>query len=120
LNSLLQPWAISHASQHIGIQALKDTQWQQQQRVQIKQQQDLFKIPFKNLINNNLDKLSAVESGLFRTVFSDKPALKELHHKLAQQGIWTRLSNENDPISWLRFGLPNNIAEFEKRLLCLD
>ena len=120
LNSLLQPWAISHASQHIGIQALKDTQWQQQQKIHIRQQQNTFKNPFKLLLNNNLKKYSTVESGLFRTVFSDKSALKELHNKLAQQAIWTRFCNENDQNSWLRFGLPNNVVEFEKHLLCLD
>ena len=114
-NSLLQPWSISHASQYIGIQALNDKQWQKQQRARIKEQQLHFQVTLNCLFANNLEDYSVVEAGLFNTVFSSNITLLELHKKLAKQGVWTRLSNEKNQASWLRFGLPENIIEAEQR-----
>lgn len=118
LNALLQPWSISHASQYIGIQALQDKQWQQQQRVKIKQHQNAFQMALNDLLNQHLEQHTSAEAGLFTTVFADDTALNKLHHQLAKQGILTRL--DNDQQSWLRFGLPLNIAEFEERILRFD
>lgn len=120
LDELLQPWSISHASQDIGIQALQDTQWQQQQRINIKQQQRAFQSTLTTLLDECLQEYSTSKSSLFNTVFATKSELKELHHQLAKQGIWTRLGNKNDPINWLRFGLPKDIDEIEKRTLHLQ
>ena len=115
LRALLDPWSISHVSQTIGIQALQDSPWQQQQRNKIKQQQDAFQIVLDDLLNSHLKHFSMTETGLFNSVFAEKSKLKELHHQLAKQAIWTRLGNKNDQPSWLRFGLTKDIAEFEKR-----
>ncbi len=119
LNSLLSPWSISHASQVIGIQALQDEQWQQQQRVTITQQQKAFQKILGTLFDNTLEQYSVTEAGLFNTVFAAKTELKVLHSQLAAQGVWTRLGNENDQPSWLRFGLPKNTAQFEKKVFNL-
>ena len=127
LNNLLEPWAISHASQHIGIQALQDSQWQRQQKANINQQQNAFQTVLKAFLNNNLKEYSLVKTSLFSTVFADREELAKLHHQLATQGIWTRLdsnSNENsdgksNEPAWLRFGLPKNLTELEKRTLHL-
>ena len=116
LNTLLQPWPISHASQFIGIQALSDDQWQQQQRIHIKQQQYSFQNILNDFLANNLEDYSCIESGLFNTVFSCKTSLKKLHEQLATQGIWTRLDDHKDQPSWLRFGLPKDMAQFKQRL----
>lgn len=117
LKSLLDPWSISHASQQIGLQALQDKQWQQLQTNRIKQQQSDFQVELKKWLNsNNLEHYSMTETVLFSTVFADKKSLKKLHEQLARQGIWTRLGNEHDEPGWLRFGLPKDIAQFEKRV----
>ena len=117
LNALLNPWSISHISQHIGIQALQDKQWQAQQRLNINKHSHSFEKALERLLINNLKEYSKIESGLFNTVFAVKPELKILHEQLARKGVWTRLCNDNDQPSWLRFGLPKDIDEFEKRTL---
>ena len=119
LNSLLNPWSISHATQLIGIQALQDTQWQQQQADKIKQQQSSFQKTLKILFDKTLEQYSTSDAGLFNTVFADKTSLKELHHRIAKQGVWIRNGNDDDQPSWLRFGLPKDINEFEKRIFSL-
>lgn len=115
LNGILEPWSINHASQHIGIQALEDTQWQLQQRTNIQQQQKNFNTTLKDLLTSKLETYSITETGLFTTAFSCQTALKKLHTQLAERGIWTRLGNQEDQPSWLRFGLPDNIDEFNQR-----
>ncbi len=125
LNTLLQPWSISHASMIIGTQALADNVWQQQQHLRIKNQTKAFLPILTALISNELSNLDQKEyevksCGLFNTVLIDKSlgpdVLIELHHKLAQQAIWTRLFNPNDDTAWLRFSLPADLHVIEQRL----
>lgn len=113
LNTLLEPWSISHASQYIGIKALEDAQWQLSQRERIDNQQHAFKAVLTKLFNTHLKEFSHTEAGLFNTVFADKKSLEYLHLYLAKKGIWTRLGNEEDKPSWLRFGLAKDIEQFE-------
>ena len=115
LRSLLEPWSISHPSQQIGIQALKDKQWQQQQITNIRQQQEAFHEVLTDTLNQYLKQYSLAEAGLFNTVFSDKQSLIEFHHELAKNRIWTRFGNQGET-SWLRFGLPKDIAQFENKI----
>lgn len=116
LNALLEPWSLSHVSQYIGTQALQDTQWQQQQAARISQQQSTFQSILKPFLNLYLTQYELKNAALFNTVLAPKEELLELHHKLATQSIWTRLGNQGDDPSWLRFGLPCKPSQFKKRI----
>ena len=125
LNTLLQPWSISHASITIGSQALSDKTWQQEQYQRIQSQTKAFLPTLEKIISNELKTSTQKDydirsCGLFNTILIDKASgpdtLTKLHQKLAQSAIWTRLFNHNDEPAWLRFSLPADIQELEQRL----
>lgn len=119
INAFLQPWAISHASIVIATQVLRDFDWQQKQSERIWQIANEFEQVLNALSARLLGKSIVKNTGLFLTVFGGAEGISELHHKLAWQGIWTRLHNAGDSKAWSRFSLPNDLAEFEKRITAL-
>ncbi len=126
LNTLLEPWSMSHASVVIGSQALIDHSWQEKQYHRILDQAQSFLPILRKTLSNELGNSPQTpyeirSCGLFSTVLIDKPSgsdtLSKLHTKLAQHAIWTRLFNHGDETAWLRFSLPIDIHALEKRLL---
>lgn len=115
LNYYQGPWSLSHPTRYIARQALIDTQWIQHNR-------KLLSIQSRQLeqcLLNFLDKFdaSAGLSGtrLFKTIFTNKASF--LYKQLAQQGILTRLLDNN---SGVRFGLPANEPQFQQLINTLD
>lgn len=115
LDSLLQPWPISHASLIIAESALSDSLWQEQQVQKIAAQSKRFSQVLEKLIDKRLTHFEIKHAGLFSTVFAEQTELFTLHQQLAQLGIWTRLHNLGDSPAWLRFGLPQDIKQFCKQ-----
>jgi cobalamin biosynthetic protein CobC len=102
LSEKLGPWAISHPARYIATAALLDTLWQHQTKFELKQNAEQL-----NLLLTKHQLKSDGKTDLFIWV---KTAMAEsIHHKLAQQGILTRLFNQ--PQS-LRFGLPQSTKQY--------
>ena len=116
LNALLQPWAISHASQYIATQALQDSSWQNMQRERIAIQEAQMRTIIEALLIQHLSDYSMKSSGLFITVFGTKHELKTVHQALAKKAIWTRLYNNQDCYGWLRFSLITCLNRLQQRL----
>ncbi len=125
LNTLLQPWSISHASIVIAEQTLADDAWQQHQCKRIHNQTNALLTILQELISKELNNIDAknieIKScGLFQTILindvAGKETLENLQHKLAQEAIWTRLFNIDDRPAWLRFALPEDIQELKQRI----
>lgn len=116
LNLMLQPWSISYASQTIAALALNDAAWQQQQRDRIAEQSTRFIKLLKPALEHLINEHKLQSRSLFTTVFAEQACIENLHHRLAEQGVWTRLFNKDDPQVWLRFSLPKSVSEFESRI----
>ena len=121
LHSLLDPWSISHASMVVTEQALRDTSWQAHQRQRLQTASDQFGLLLLQLAQCLTSDIGEVKHRiehtlLFHTIFADKQALIDFHHRLAELGVWTRLFNEGDGEGWLRFSLPENYHEFKQRV----
>ncbi|PVZ67761.1 threonine-phosphate decarboxylase CobD [Pelagibaculum spongiae] len=104
LESYLGPWSISGPAREVATQALSDQNWQQQNRQKLialgEQLQQLLQQYFSCEIHG---------PDLFKTVVINNAS--ELHLALCQQGILTRLTDEQHA---LRFGLPANIEQFDR------
>ena len=98
----LGPWQVNGPAQYIATIALQDTDWQRQQKTQLKQLQQKQ----VDLLWNALGKTiiaSITGTTLFLTLtFHEKDNAKIFYHGLCQQGIYSRLSDEQDTI---RFGI---------------
>lgn len=92
----LGPWAISHPARHAAALALQDKAWQQAALNLLRQQGWRL----QNLLTAS-GWPPAGGCALFQWVWHE--AALDLHHRLAERGILTRLFT--DPIS-VRFGLP--------------
>jgi len=104
LDTLLGPWPISTASRWVAIQALRDTTWQAQTRLNLAGD--------SKRLHALLTKHGLTPDGgcaFFQWVCT--PQAETIHEKLAQQGILTRLFST--PQS-LRFGLPSVVNEWEQ------
>ena len=97
LQEQLGPWSVSGPSRMVCKTALQDKQWQQNNR--------LFLIQSSMRLNQILSQYfqNVKSTDLFSTIKSTNAV--ELHHRLCQQGIFTRLLDEKDG---LRFGLPSS------------
>jgi len=115
LNTLLQPWLLSYASQVIAEQALRDTQWQHEQNQRIVEADQQFR-PVLSALCKDLGSCNIKHRFLFHTVFADQDELVNLHESLAKKGVWTRLFNQGDNPAWLRFSLPSDANELKRRL----
>lgn len=102
LNEKLGPWAISHPSRYIAIQALNDTEWQKHTQKTLKLQSARLTLL---LTKNGLMPNGCTD--LFQWI--KHPDALRTHELLAQRGILTRLFKQP---SSLRFGLPKNERQF--------
>jgi cobalamin biosynthetic protein CobC len=93
----LGPWSVSGPAQYVGLQALTDTRWQQEQRSVL--------VRLSNALNTLLTRVFTHPvrgSSLFKTVLT--PHAPALFDVLCQQGIYVRLCDEKNA---LRFGIPH-------------
>ena len=101
LEVLLGRWPLAHPSRYLVTIALKDKHWQQQTQItlrrQSKQLHELLETQGWHIEGNH---------ALFQWI--QTPHAEEIHHALAQKGIFTRLFKSPES---LRFGLPKNNAE---------
>lgn len=100
LDCALGPWTVSAAAQQIGRLALADLHWPAQARQRLHHA--------SGQLAALLTRHGLAESGtaLFRSGWPDAGALPaaQLHQRLAEQRIWTRLLDGERP--GVRFGLP--------------
>ena len=100
----LGPWPIASASRYITQLALADTAWQQQCRHSLQNDgQRLISL----LRDNELTELGGC--ALFQ--WAKTSQAEQIHHQLAQQGIYTRLFDQ--PQS-LRFGLAKTEDDWQR------
>lgn len=112
INHRLGEWAVGSLALQIGVIALNDRQWIEENIIRLQQAMNemgrLFKkFDFKLVGNSNL----------FITI--THPQAKEIHHHLASHGIWTRLFPiQSNPVwsdgTWLRFGLCANQEQLKR------
>ncbi|WP_305910068.1 threonine-phosphate decarboxylase CobD [Methylomarinum sp. Ch1-1] len=96
LNEKFGPWPISHPTRYIAIAALQDKRWQQQTREKLPLQAER--------LHRLLSKYGLPPEGgceLFQWLKTEQAS--DIHHRLAKQGILTRLFEQPSSI---RFGLP--------------
>ncbi|GHF77835.1 threonine-phosphate decarboxylase CobD [Thalassotalea marina] len=91
------PWQVNGPALFIAEKALLDTQWQQQQRAKLVQQQQQL-----SELLSSCGFEQQVGCSLFITCYCDHAA--ERYQTLCQHGIYVRLTDEQDA---LRFGIPN-------------
>lgn len=114
LAATLPPWLISHPSNWLAQQALRDTDWQQQQLARLQQQA----ASWQQFLREQLPQLAFThaESPLFISGFADDAICQSLYRKLAEQGVLVRIfesrlspmceQKAGEPQNALRFGLP--------------
>ncbi len=109
LNEKLGPWAISHPARYIATVALLDTVWQHTTKYELKQnteQLDLLLTKHQLKADGKTDLFIWIKTSIAESI----------HHKLAQQGILTRLFLQ--PQS-LRFGLPQSTKQYNDLSMAL-
>ncbi|WP_426416462.1 threonine-phosphate decarboxylase CobD [Aestuariirhabdus sp. LZHN29] len=100
----LGPWSVSAPALYLAERALADCHWQLHERKRLVAS---GKRLYELLANSELGGLAG--GGLFVTLFT--PAAPHYHHRLAQQGIWTRLLDNRVGV---RFGLPANESQWQR------
>lgn len=118
LKAILEPWSVCHASILIAEQALSDVVWQSMQRSRIKRAGHDLSLLLRQLFKSDCDVVFK-NTPLFYTVFASKEILVDRHFELARLGVWTRLFNDGDNPSWMRFSLYNDYDFLEKRVKSL-
>ena len=105
LKQIMGPWAVSTPALEIGLKAMTDRAWANQQRQRLA---------------SDMARLTAMmtEAGLtpyggtdLYLLIQDNDA-KTLHQHLARHGIWTRVFTYNP--EWIRFGLPAHEGEWNR------
>ena len=97
IRDMLGPWAVSTPALRVGTESLSDVKWQQQQRKQMAARAEK--------LDQVLEKHSLYVAGgtpLFRLVI--KEDARELHRKMAEKHIWTRVFDYRT--DYIRFGIP--------------
>jgi len=105
LQEKLGPWSISNPSRYIAAQALADYPWHEKTRLQLP--------TLSTRLSALLNQYGLTTDGgttLFQWVKTKEA--ETLHHKLAEQAIFSRLFTEPD--SSIRFGLPANETEWQQ------
>ena len=105
LRQMLGPWAVSTPALEIGLKAISDHAWADEQR---------------QVLAQNMARLNAmlIEVGLTPCGGTDLYSLinlddaKTLHDHLAKHGIWTRIFDYNP--HWMRFGLPADEGQWQR------
>ena len=111
IRDMLGPWAVSTPALRIGTEALSDLDWQEQQRARM---DDRAAQLDDVLMRRGLPPAGG--TGLFRLVVSEEA--EELHDKLAQQQIWTRIFDYRK--DFLRFGVPANDEDLKRLEVALS
>ena len=113
-------WSVSHPARWAGKLALQDTHWHAQQRKRLPE----LAIRLVALLEKYIFTRSLETGGVyFNTTnqhvhhtalfaYFQHPRAKIIHKQIAQQGILTRLFNEESPA--LRFGLPKDEQQFKR------
>lgn len=97
IRDLLGPWAVSSPALKIGTEALSDLNWQVEQRAGLRAD--------AAALDDVLGKAGLIVDGgtdLFRLALVENA--KDLHVKLAQERIWTRIFDYRP--DFIRFGIP--------------
>ncbi|MBD3608926.1 MAG: aminotransferase class I/II-fold pyridoxal phosphate-dependent enzyme, partial [Gammaproteobacteria bacterium] len=113
LQTRLGPWCIANPARWIAIQALHDTYWQDNMRMELSERSQCLK---HLLVQAGLP----VSGGTALFQWIQTSAAREIQHQLAQQGIWIRAFDQ--PAS-IRFGLPLDDVDWQRlqqALGCLD
>jgi len=99
---VLGPWQVNGPAQVIAQHALQDTKWQHTQRKTLGKLKGAQALIFKQVFPGTI--LQGIHGcDLFITLSFHQPdAAKSLYHLLCQQGVYCRLSDEQDT---LRFGI---------------
>ena len=103
------PWSINGPALFITEQALKDKTWQVTQKMRLQQQSKAM----RTILKTHFVGARIEANALFITVYLNQA--REVYHQLCEQGIYVRLTDENDS---LRFGIANEI-QFKKLKLAL-
>lgn len=104
LNVLLGPWTISSASRWLACAALKDSEWQEKNRLRLVEDS----LRLQSLLSN----YGLTPDGgcaLFQWRRTSQATV--LHHQFASLGILTRLFSQP---SSLRFGVPGNQTDWQR------
>jgi len=109
LNQLLSPWSMSGPSIKLAASALNDTDWQVMQRQRITENAEKQKFVLGS-IKHTMTDYRLKEHGLFFSVFGQHSDLTDLHTRMAEQKIWTRLGDpyvgqNQNKLNWLRLSL---------------
>ena len=105
IRDMLGPWAVSTPALRVGTQALFDSAWQAAQREHLWEQ--------SKRIDDLFTKRGIYIAGgtpLFRLVV--KEDARDLHTKLAEQHIWTRVFDYR--ADFIRFGVPGDDAGMDR------
>ena len=105
IRDMLGPWAVSTPALRIGTEALSDSEWQQQLRAQL--------VARSGQLDEILEKHGFYVAGgtpLFRLVINEEA--RELHRKLAEQHVWTRVFDYR--ADYIRFGIPVDQEEMNR------
>jgi len=104
LNEQLGPWTISNPSRFVTADALQNKAWQQKTRQQLQQQ--------SQRLEQLLARYALKPTGgnpLFQWI--ETSHAEEIHQKLAQQAVFTRLFNQPNS---LRFGLAKTEQDWQQ------
>ena len=105
IRDMLGPWAVSTPALRVGTEALNDTKWQNELRASL--------VERSAQLDTLLEKHGLYVAGgtpLFRLVV--KEDARELHRKLAELHIWTRVFDYRT--DFMRFGIPVRQEEFDR------
>jgi cobalamin biosynthetic protein CobC len=112
--SLLPPWALSHPARYISQQALQDGPWINKTIMHLQQQAEKLAALCKHNLEHAAFECAVLHTDLFVSLFFDsKTSALDYHHRLCQQGIYTRLLDDQCGI---RIGLPENTQAHWQRL----
>lgn len=106
LKTLLMPWSLSAPACHVVESALRDSNWQSMQKQRIQQAGQKMVQLLSGVVKRRQPDLELRPQALFCSLFGSKESLHVLHQSLAERKIWTRLNTPQEPVSWLRIGLP--------------
>lgn len=106
LHERLGPWSVSGPARYIATAALRDLAWQIMQRQRLA---DAGK-QLHTLLESVAQQLGGIVAGTPLFCRWEHTCASQLHTQLCQQGILTRLTDEEDAI---RFGLPKTETDWE-------
>lgn len=115
-------WSIPSATQWIAEKALLDLSWCQSQQQRIQYASEAFVVTLSDMLGSCAPgSYTMVNRGLFITIFGDRDWCYKWFTRLAERGVLTRISGEQETLSWWRLGLPGpTINDFLARVDCVS